>query len=94
MLSAIVTVCESPDFRPIARPKRVAADPVLDSVSVGFIMDNVTSLRNYSALHGDSFTIYPDPTFTPFDGAVKRFFAEKNDDLLINVCRIFKHANI
>jgi hypothetical protein len=80
-----MTICKCPSLQGIiTRAKRAAEDNKIASVLFGFIMDNVTALRNYSTKEGYDLTVYPDPVFTPFDG-IKRFLAEKNEDLLIHV---------
>ncbi len=55
-------------------------------VAYGFIMDNVTDLKNLTAIsEGERiFLIFPDPIFFPFDSGEK-FYQPKNEYLTINV---------
>lgn len=56
----------------------------------GFILDNVTSVRNLSAQDGVNgirffrYTVYPNPTFVPFKDGIK-YFHTSNDVLTIEV---------
>ena len=85
-------ICETPSFQGLdflgSRRRRATADEAaLASLSYGFIMDDVRGLLNLTELLGESevFIVYPDPSFVMFEDGTKKFFQEKNDDLLISV---------
>lgn len=67
---------------------RVDVDQELDAdhplaLTYGFIMDNVTSVRNLSSQSNfNDFLMYPNPIYEPFDEEVKYY---KSDYLTINV---------
>ena len=80
-------MCLSPSLRQSTLNSSLLSSLVAYPLCYGFIMDNVTSLRNLSrAVAGRrAFAVYADPQFHRFDDGVKRFFFLPNEYLTINV---------
>lgn len=70
--------CSSPTIEDVT--EEIDAEHPL-RLEYGFLMDNVTGVRNLSGSHG-AFLLYPNPHYEAFDEEVKY---KKSDHLIINV---------
>ena len=86
-MTATEMVCMSPSIVG-AISTGIREQPLV--VPYGFIMDNVTALKNLTAYDDRRamFRFYPDPTFESFEEGVK-YFQNKNEYLTINVSTHF-----
>ena len=56
------------------------------ALSYGFIMDDVESVKNLTAIQDTRvFILYPDPHFYPFDDGIRSVFQIKKHDNLLTV---------
>ena len=84
-------VCTSPSFRSANfGDQEISAEKSFEMV-YGFILDNVTLLRNYTQMLGGKakFHLYPDPSFKVFEDGVTSFDSN-TQYLTIDVSNLFR----